>query len=51
MDTTTIDTADLARLNESDKAELRTFIEMENQRTKHQRSKPFPSPPFAHVSI
>ncbi|KAK0753419.1 Tim10/DDP family zinc finger-domain-containing protein [Schizothecium vesticola] len=37
MDTTTIDTADLARLNESDKAELRTFIEMENQRTKHQR--------------
>lgn len=38
MDAPQIDTADLARLNETDKAELRNFIEMENQRTKHQRS-------------
>lgn len=49
MDAPQIDTADLARLNETDKAELRSFIEMENQRTKHQRSTyalafpPFPS--------
>ncbi|KAK1835234.1 mitochondrial import inner membrane translocase [Podospora conica] len=37
MDASAVDTADLARLNESDKAELRNFIEMENRRTKHQR--------------
>lgn len=45
MDAPQIDTTDLARLNETDKAELRNFIDMENQRTKHQRSTPYPSPP------
>lgn len=42
MDAPQIDTTDLARLNETDKAELRNFIDMENQRTKHQRSTPSP---------
>lgn len=55
MDAPQIDTTDLARLNETDKAELRNFIEMENQRTKHQRSTashpplPLPSPSGTHL--